>query len=132
MLLACADGPNRNALEISKRALLEHQNADGSWGSGASTSQFETAMAIIGLYAVDRYMRDGNVAHAVFPCSGMVVTDSIGQRYITSSDRRGVWLNKELFRVPRIERMWILVASILISDIAPAEVPVTDLEYVVD
>ena len=127
MLLACADGPNRSALEISKCALLEHQNADGSWGAGGNTSQFETAMAIIGLFAVDRQLQDGAVVHAVMRARAWLLPLVLAGA-ILPSDRRGVWLNKELFSVPRIERMWVLAASALISNIAPVGVPVVAIE----
>jgi len=111
MILACDHTDHHTTLRKAKQILLSHQYPDGSWGTNGYSSQFETCLAVIGLRYIVASDPDPQVQSALMDA----------RRWMTEVEKQPagplhkLWLNKELYTVPRIERIFLLAARLLLN-----------------
>jgi hypothetical protein len=115
VIVALLDSPHTDALERALTAILNHQNADGGWGDGQSSTIEETAYGVLALRALMCHGMEISEAEQALACA---------ERWLLRNyrpfdhDYQPCWLGKETYMPRRIVRMIQLVATFPSSELA--------------
>ena len=113
VLALAAEPAGKTAVMRAQESLIKSQKSNGGWGVNGDTTASETAFAILTLYTLNK---ENLLTHA-----GRRACKA-GQAYLKTLieqpqlGRTALWIEKELYVPPRIEKMFELCALLVTID----------------
>ncbi|HEY0738978.1 MAG TPA: prenyltransferase/squalene oxidase repeat-containing protein [Herpetosiphonaceae bacterium] len=112
VLLALQNSGYQVAMQAGGHAFVRYQHEDGGWGIGTEATAVETAYGVLALYTlIANGLRD----------ESFVLALRRGYQWLLQEYQPGTlpceprWINKELFCPPRIDRVFILSALLVVA-----------------
>ncbi len=113
MLALAAEPMGYAAVMLAQEDLIHHQHADGGWGVNHEPTPSETAYGVLALYTLHKEGLLTDAGRHAFKRGQAFLQQFIDY---PSLDRPSLWIEKELYVPPRIEKMFELSALFVSID----------------
>ncbi len=113
VLALAAEPQGYAAVMLAHDDLIQSQHSNGGWGVNHEATPSETAYALLALYTLHKERLLTEMGRHAFKKGQAFLKNYINQPNL---DRSSLWIEKELYVPPRIEKMFELCATIVSID----------------